>query len=155
MSMNRLPIRLLTALVCAFALSSPVLAADTNVRTVVTGLNSTWNDAFNRGDATAVAALYDEKATLSAGNGKTLVGRAEIEKLFKSFIDGGVHKHTIDIIEVYGNGDFAYEVATWRAMGREKDGKEPAFGGVLTNVFERGTDGKWRSMSHVWNTSID
>ena len=153
--MNRSRIHLLAAGLCVFALGSPLSAADTNVRTVVTGLNSTWNDAFNRGDATAVAALYDEKATLSAGDGKTLVGRAEIEKLFKSFIDAGVHKHTIDIVEVYGNGDFAYEVAKWSAMGREKDGKEPAFGGVLTNVFERGTDGKWKSMSHVWNTSND
>ena len=153
--MHRTNIRLLTSLVCAFALSGPVLAADANLHTVVTGLNSSWNEAFNRGDASAVAALYDEKATLSAGNGKTLVGRSEIEKLFKGFIDGGVHKHTIDIVEVYGNGDFAYEVATWSAKGREKDGKEPAFGGVLTNVFERGTDGKWKSMSHVWNVSTD
>lgn len=153
--MNSTNIRLLTSLVCAFALSGPVLGADANLRTVVTGLNSSWNEAFNRGDASGVAALYDEKATLSAGNGKTLVGRPEIEKLFKSFIDSGVHKHTIDIVEVYGNGDFAYEVARWSAMGREKDGKEPTFGGVLTNVFERGTDGRWKSMSHVWNTATD
>ena len=153
--MNRVQIRLLTFCACAFAIAGPVSAADPNVRTVITGLNSSWNEAFNRGDASAVAALYDEKATLSAGNGKTLVGRSEIEKLFKGFIDGGVHKHTIDIVEVYGNGDFAYEVATWSAKGPEKDGKEPAFGGVLTNVFERGTDGKWKSMSHVWNTATD
>jgi len=153
--MNRLPIRLLTSCAFAFALATPALAADSEIRAVVTGLNSSWNEAFNKGDASAVAALYDEKATLSAGNGKTLVGRAEIEKLFKGFIDGGVHKHAIEIVEVYGNGDFAYEVATRSAKGREKDGKEPAFGGVLTNVFERGADGKWKSMSHVWNTSTD
>ena len=153
--MNRLPVPLLASYIFAIVLSGPALADDPNVRTVVTGLNSSWNEAFNKGDASAVAALYDEKATLSAGNGKTLVGRAEIEKLFKGFIDSGVHKHTINIVEVYGNGDFAYEVATWSAKGREKDGKEPAFGGVLTNVFERGTDGKWKSMSHVWNVSTD
>ena len=153
--MNRTQIRLLTSCVSAFALSGPLLAADPDMRAVVTGLNSSWNEAFNRGDATAVAALYDEKATLSAGNGKTLVGRSEIEKLFKGYVDNGVHKHTIDIVEVYGNGDFAYEVARWSAKGREKDGKEPTFGGVLTNVFERGTDGRWKSMSHVWNTSTD
>ena len=153
--MNTTSIRLLTSCICAFALCGAVSAADPNVRTVVTGLNSSWNEAFNKGDASAVAALYDEKATLSAGDGKTLVGRSEIEKLFKGFIDGGVHKHTIDIVQVFGNGDFAYEVATWSAKGREKDGKEPAFGGVLTNVFERGTDGKWKSVSHVWNSSTD
>jgi hypothetical protein len=71
--MNRLPIRLLSSFVFAFVLSGPALAADPNIRTVVTGLNSSWNEAFNKGDASAVAALYDEKATLSAGNGKTLL----------------------------------------------------------------------------------
>ena len=153
--MNTTSIRLLTSCICAFALCGPASATDPNVRTVVTGLNSSWNEAFNKGDASAVAALYDEKATLSAGDGKTLAGRSEIEKLFKGFIDGGVHNHTIDIVEVYGNGDFAYEVARWSAKGRAKDGKEPAFGGILTNVFERGADGKWKSMSHVWNTATD
>jgi uncharacterized protein (TIGR02246 family) len=153
--MKTITIRFLTSCICALALSGPALATDPNVRTVVTGLNSSWNEAFNKGDASAVAALYDEKATLSAGDGKTLVGRSEIEKLFKGFIDGGVHNHTIDIVEAYGNGDFAYEVAKWSAKGRAKDGKEPAFGGILTNVFERGADGKWKSMSHVWNTATD
>ena len=153
--MKTISIPFLTCCICAFALSGPVSATDPSVRTVVSGLNSSWNEAFNKGDASAVAALYGERATLSAGDGKTLVGRSEIEKLFKGFIDGGVHEHTIDIVEVYGNGDFAYEVARWSAKGRAKDGKEPGFGGVLTNVFERGTDGKWKSMSHVWNTSTD
>jgi len=153
--MKTISIPFLTCCICAFALSGPVSATDPNVRTVVSGLNSSWNEAFNKGDASAVAALYGERATLSAGDGKTLVGRSEIEKLFKGFIDGGVHEHTIDIVEVYGNGDFAYEVARWSAKGRAKDGKEAGFGGVLTNVFERGTDGKWKSMSHVWNTSTD
>ena len=153
--MSRLLIVLLTFFVCAFGLSGPVLAADSNMQTVVEGLNSTWNKAFNKGDASAVAALYHEKATLSPGNGKTLVGRAEIEKLFKSFIDNGVHNHAIEIVDVHGKGDFAYEVAKWSAKGREKDGKEPTFGGVLINVFQRGADGKWKSLSHVWNTSTD
>ena len=153
--MKTIPIRFLTSCICALALAGPAVATDPSVRTVVTGLNSSWNEAFNKGDASAVAALYDEKATLSAGDGKTLVGRSEIEKLFKGFIDSGVHNHTIDIVEAYGNGDFAYEVAKWSAKGPAKDGKEPAFGGVLTNVFERGADGKWKSMSHVWNTATD
>ena len=72
--MKTITIRFLTSCICALALSGPALATDPNVRTVVTGLNSSWNEAFNKGDASAVAALYDEKATLSAGDGKTLVG---------------------------------------------------------------------------------
>src|SRR5438552_17697788 len=108
MKMRRLLIVLLTFFVCAFGLSGPVLAADSNMQTVVEGLNSTWNKAFNKGDASAVAALYHEKATLSPGHGKTLVGRAEIEKLFKSLIYDGVQNHNINIVLVHGNGVFVY-----------------------------------------------
>jgi uncharacterized protein (TIGR02246 family) len=153
--MKRALIRLLTYFVCTFGLSGAVLAANSDIRTVIEGLNSAWNKAFNSGNAAAVAALYDEKATLSPGNGKTLVGRAEIEKLFKSFIDNGVNKHSIQIIDARRKGDLAYEVARWSANGPEKDGKKQTFGGVLINVFQRGADGKWKSVSHVWNASTE
>jgi uncharacterized protein (TIGR02246 family) len=133
--------------------SSAVLAEDTDIRSVIESLNSTWNNAFNSGDASAVAALYAENATISPGNGQILVGRAEIEKLFKTFIDNGVHNHIIEIIKAHRDGNYAYEVAKWSANGPMKDGKKPTFGGILVNVFHRGDDGNWRSQTHIWNAS--
>ena len=149
--MNKLVIIFFFCVVWTFGGTNTVLAQDSDIRSVIESLNSTWNDTFNGGDAAAVAALYAEDATLSPGNGQTLVGRAEIENLFKSFIDAGVHNHTIEIIAAHGNGDFAYEVAKWSANGAEQDGAKPTFGGILVNVFRRGDDGKWQSQTHVWN----
>lgn len=147
-------------LICIFAcsiltlgLSNNVLAEGKDMKSTIESLNAKWNHALNTGNAAGVAALYTENATLSPGNGQTLVGRSEIEKLFKSFIENGVHKHSIEIIEAHGDDKFAYQVAKWSAYGAEKDGKTPTFGGILMSVIEKGADGNWYTRSHVWNAS--
>lgn len=121
------------------------------LRAEIASVNESWNAAFNRGDARAVAALYADDAQLSPGDGRVLTGRAEIEKLFQSFIDNGVHHHFIDIASVHGEGDLAYEVGTWGAEGAEQDGAAPSFGGTVVHVFRRSEDGGWKSKLHIWN----
>ncbi|HQR50392.1 MAG TPA: SgcJ/EcaC family oxidoreductase [Methylophilaceae bacterium] len=123
----------------------------TSPHTTIASLNSTWNQTFNRGDAAALARLYAENATLSPGNGQTLLGRAEIEKLFQSFVDGGVHQHTIDIVSTGGDEQVMFQVAKWNAHGAAQDGNTPSFGGILMSAFEKGADGQWLVRSHVWN----
>lgn len=115
--------------------------------------NAEWNKALNSGDVKGLAALYTENATLSPGNGKVLVGRAEIENLFKSFVDGGVHNHSLEIIEVGGSDKMIYQVARWSAQGAEANGETPSFGGITTSVLEQGSDGTWSTRTHVWNVS--
>ena len=114
-------------------------------------LNDKWNAAFNRGDAAGVADLYADDAVLSPGNGEVLKGRDAIQGLFQSFIDNGVHDHTIDIIEAHQSGDVLYEVAKWQAHGKDENGKSVSFGGVLVNTFRHNAEGHWRSHLHVWN----
>lgn len=153
--MKILPILFATYLISAFGASGVVLAEGSNVRSAIESLNAAWNKAFNSGDASALAAMYHEQATVSPGNGEVLKGRADIEELFQSYIDGGLHNHGIDIVTVHRDGDLAYEVANWSASGPAKDGEKPTFGGVLINVFQKGADGTWKSLSHVWNASTD
>lgn len=118
---------------------------------VVQAANTQWNQALNSGNTKALAALYAEDAMLSPGNGATLTGRAEIEKLFQGFVDNGVHNHQLETLYVSGDAKHIYQVARWSANGAEKDGKKPAFGGITTNLLEKGADGQWRSRTHVWN----
>jgi uncharacterized protein (TIGR02246 family) len=93
-----------------------------NNRSIIEAANAKWNKALNSGNVKELAALYTENATLSPGNGKTLVGRSEIENLFKGFVDGGVHNHTLEIIEVGGTDKMIYQVARWNAQGAEANG---------------------------------
>jgi len=138
-----------------FLFNSSLLQAE-NIeggRAVVTALNTKWNKAFNSGNPESVAALYDENAILSPGNGEVLVGRIAIEGLFRSFIENGVHNHTIEIIDVHIDGNTMYEVSKWSANGAEKDETKPVFGGIFVNVFQIDGNGEWKSRLHTWNTS--
>jgi len=151
MYLNAVKLIALAIIFSCFSFTGQVLGAEEATKSDVEALNTAWNDAFNSGDAAAVAALYHENAHLSPGNQKVLTGREEIQKLFQSFIDGGVHDHAIEIVDVHANGDIVYEISKWSAKGAEKDGKKPEFGGVLLNIFERQSDGSWQSRLHIWN----
>ena len=115
-------------------------------------INDNWNAAFNNKDAQAVAALYTERASLSPGNQKVLVGREAIQALFQSFIDAGVHDHAIEVISTHTADGLAYQTSNWSAKGAaDKDGVEASIGGVLTSILQRQEDGTWKSMMHIWN----
>jgi uncharacterized protein (TIGR02246 family) len=124
-----------------------------NNRLIIEAANAEWNKALNSGNVKGLAALYTENAILSPGNGVTLVGRAEIENLFKGFVDGGVHNHTLEIIEVGGSDKMIYQVARWSAQGAEANGETPSFGGITTSVLEQSADGNWLARTHVWNAN--
>lgn len=124
-----------------------------NIKTIVEAVNESWNKELNSGNAKGLAALYAENATLSPGNGKTLVGRTEIEKLFKGFVDGGIHNHTLEIIEVGGSGNMIYQIARWAAQGEESNGETPLFNGITTSVLEQNSGGAWLARIHIWNVN--
>lgn len=122
-------------------------------RSILEAINVTWNAAFNSGDIKGLVSLYAEDAILSPGDGKVLVGREEIEKLFNSFIDGGVHDHTLEIVESGATDNMMYQVARWGAKGAETNGETPAFGGITTNVLQKNADGQWLTKTHIWNAN--
>ena len=124
-----------------------------NNRLIIEAANAEWNKALNSGKVKDLAALYTENAILSPGNGNTLVGRSEIENLFKSFVDAGVHNHTLEIVEVGGSDKMIYQVARWNAEGAEANGETPSFGGITTSVLEQSADGNWLACTHVWNAN--
>jgi len=119
--------------------------------TIVENANVAWNIAFNSKDINALVELYANSAILSPGNGAVLTGHEEITGLFKSFFDGGVNSHTLEIVKVEGFGNVIYQVAKWSAKGAEVDGVKPIFGGITTSVMNKTTEGKWEVKSHVWN----
>ncbi|MFM0325966.1 YybH family protein [Caballeronia glebae] len=147
--MNKYSRQLSACVLFALAASQPAFAQHDKA---VDDANATWNAAFNKGDVPGLIALYDEKAVVSPGNGKTIQGRAEIEKLFKSYFDAGVHDHTIDVVSARHVGNVMYETANWTAVA-EKDGKKTPYKGVLLKVMVKGADGKWRTTAHTWNAA--
>ena len=153
-SKERLPIYEHTslAILLSLGMTGMAQAEATDVKTIVSSANTAWNQALNSGDAHALAAQYAEDATLSPGNGQILVGRAQIEQLFASFVKNGVHNHQLKLDNAGGDGKLIYQTAKWNANGAAAaDGKLPAFGGVTSSVLEKNADGKWLIRTHVWN----
>ncbi|NOQ81193.1 MAG: SgcJ/EcaC family oxidoreductase [Methylophaga sp.] len=130
---------------------SQAVANDDNAESIVASVNTTWNNTFNNGDSIALATLYADKATLSPGNGEVLVGHEQISGLFQSFIDNGVHNHSIETIDVYRDHNQIVQLGKWRAEGVNEEQEAISFGGVLVTVIEQNSDGVWLTRSHVWN----
>jgi len=125
----------------------------TQLLSIVTAANAAWNDAFNSRDMEKLAGFYAENATLSPGNGQALVGREAVAGLFRSFIEAGVHSHTLETVEVGGDSNTIFQVAKWSAKGAAADGVTPEFGGITMNVLERNAEGNWITRAHVWNAA--
>ncbi len=149
--MKNLLLSTLLSMTCFFSITGPAQAASNATKEIVETANTKWNDALNSGNYTALSKLYSEHATVSPGNGQTLSGHADIEKLFKGFVENGVHNHQTEIVEVGGDSKLIYQVSKWNANGAETGGKKPSFGGITMSILEKGKDGKWYIRSHVWN----
>jgi uncharacterized protein (TIGR02246 family) len=141
------------SLLLTLGLSTSAVAGDNSIKSIVESANTAWNQALNTGNAKALSNQYAENATLSPGDGKVLVGRTEIESLFKSFVANGVHNHALEVVNVGGAGNVIYQISKWSANGAEANGKVPDFGGITTSVLVKGADGKWLTQSQVWNVA--
>ncbi len=125
------------------------MAGDTSPETILQTVNANWNATFNSGDSAKLATLYTENPTLSPGNGEILLGQDKIGELFKSFIDNGVHNHTIETVEAYRDNGQIVQLGKWRAEGVNDKQEAISFGGVLMTVIQQNAEGAWLTQSHV------
>ena len=108
-----------------------------------------WIDAFNRGDAAAIAAIHSADAQIMPPNGNSIEGRAAIQAFWQGFIDTGV-KASLTAIEITVEGDMGYKVGTFRIL--DAGGSELDHGKYI-EVW-RFMDGKWQFHRDIWNSSV-
>ena len=138
----------LTVLIAVAMLAPPALAQD--LRSTVEAGNAEWNQAFNKGDAAAVAKLYTSDAKLLPPADKIVSGDKEILAFWRSLIDAGVTDHKIETIQIEEAGDTAVMAGKWQAMGKDAQGKAAIFKGNVMKVLERQGD-TWKTSLHTWN----
>lgn len=136
---------------CAFLLA---FAAGTAVAETFTkraeAEYAVFNQAFNRGDAKAVAALYSPDALLLPAT-HAVIKKDGIEAFFAGLFANGVTDHTLEIINVIDSGDTHVVAAKWTAKGKDAAGKPASFGGVATHVFQKQADGSYKLRLHTFN----
>lgn len=107
-------------------------------------LKHAWEVNFNKGDATAVVALYAPDAELVMSGSDTAKGTAAIRAIVEGMIKTGVKVH-IGASQNVGAGDIAYVYGTYSVVDHE--------GG--TDV-ERGSYVEvWRRQGGAWKLSLD
>ncbi|MBP6095568.1 MAG: DUF4440 domain-containing protein [Methyloversatilis sp.] len=117
----------------------------------IADMNQRWDAAFNRGDAAALAALYDEHAAVLPAGGDAALGASHIEALFAGAIEQGIRNHRIELHAVEGDERVATQRGRWSAESTSADGTVQHFGGHLTLAYRRQPDGSWRALTHIWN----
>ena len=78
-------------------------------------------------------------------------GPAAIEKFFAGLFANGATDHTLDIIEVTGQGNLLISAAKWSSKGKDSKGQPATFEGLATHVFQKQPDGSMKLKLHTFN----
>jgi uncharacterized protein (TIGR02246 family) len=120
----------------------------------VVALSKEYVDAFNKGDAKAIAALWTEQGECTDAAGETIQGRAAIEKAFAAFFKDhpNVKVELLNRRVRFPAPDLAIEEGLLRRVGTGKDlPGTTQYGVTLARV-----GGKWRvAMSGEWGANQD
>jgi uncharacterized protein (TIGR02246 family) len=143
--------KLFVPFVTALFLGLSSLLSHADPATEVKASYAAWDQAFNKGDAKALAALYADDALFLPATHDVITGRPAIEKFFASLFAMGVKAHKLELIQASGNDKLMFGVAKWSADGKDKAGKDQPWGGVATHIFERQADGSMKLKVHTFN----
>lgn len=134
------------------ALGVPAAAFAASTDEQVVAAYAAWDQAFNTGDASKVAAFYTDDAVFLPPTHDVVEGPAGVEKFFAGLFGNGVTGHKLELIEVTGDDDeMVVAAAKWSAHGKDASGAPATFGGVATHVFERESDGSLKLKLHTFN----
>lgn len=102
-----------------------------------------FGEAVNRGDAAAVAALYESGGVLTLDGG-VFTGPEQIRAVLEGMVAAKVHL-TMNVTKVLrGGGDVAVLYNDWRMTVTGPDGKAQESSGKAIEIVRRQADGSWK-----------
>lgn len=122
------------------------------LRSEIEAVEAKYVEAYNAGDAVALAALYTEDATVQPASGERFVGRSAIEAFrAEEFMESSARDLTVTTLEVGAAGDLAYEIGTWAVALVTVDGEEVEEEGTYVVVLKRTADGSLKLHIDTWS----
>ena len=114
--------------------------------------NAKFSEAFARGDAKALSAMYTSDAIAFPPDSEMIRGNGAIGEFWKATRDGGVQSAALTTIDVDRTGDVAYEVGKG-SLTIQSAGKEPTTAmAKYVVVWKRQVDGSWKLHRDIWNS---
>lgn len=132
---------------CVLAISS---AWSDDLHSAMEAENVRWLSAFNSQNAAALPAMYTTDALLIPPAAPIAYGGEAIEKFWETRIKGGVRDHTFEMLKLYSDGKYAYQVAKWTAVLVKEGGEKTPLSGNNLRVFEHQNDGSWKIKAHIF-----
>ena len=129
------------ALALCVGLMTPAMAQDAGVEDAVSAAYAAFDEAFNKGDAKALAAMHTGDAMFLPATHDVLKGRAGVEQFFSGQFANGAKDHKFELIEADSEGDIVFAAAKWSATGKDASGAEATWSGIATHIFEKQDDG--------------
>jgi uncharacterized protein (TIGR02246 family) len=133
-----------------FLMAAPSLAQQ--VPAEITAANRRFEQALNRGDAAAVAAMYTEDATLLPPGAEMVTGRQAVQSFWHGAYGSGLRNLSLDTVSFEAYGDAGREIGRFTADAPGQGGRTTRVEGKYVVVWKRTAEG-WRLDADIWNTN--
>jgi uncharacterized protein (TIGR02246 family) len=121
-------------------------------RAAIEAANAKFSEAFARGDAKVLSAMYTSDAIAFPPESEMIRGNEAIGEFWKTTRDSGIRNAALTTIEVSRSGDVAYEVGKV-SLTIQPVGKEPTTAiAKYVVVWKRQADGSWKLHWDIWNS---
>jgi uncharacterized protein (TIGR02246 family) len=135
----------------AFSGCKPHESGTSSARVEVEKGNAKFSEAFEQGNAEAIAMLYTQDAIVFPPGSEMVKGREAIGRFWKTTRESGVKSAKLTTVDVGESGDLAYEVGTV-LLTIQPEGKESTTASVkYVVVWKRQKDGSWQLHRDIWN----
>jgi uncharacterized protein (TIGR02246 family) len=124
------------------------------VRRQIEQATARFTETFNRGDAAALAAMYDTAAVVLAPNAPPMRGRQNIEALWAGARQQGFKTLNLVVNSVELIGDHAIELGSYTLVIQPPGQAETTDRGKYIVVWRRQADGTWKLYRDAFNTSM-
>ena len=123
-----------------------------NIHNAIRSANQNFMDAFKRGDAAGVAALYTRGATLLPPDQPMMNGTDAIQTFWQGAMNMGIKEAKLETLEVEARDDLAYEVGGYELTMQSQGGEGTKATGKYVVVWKN-QDGRWRLHVDIWNSN--
>jgi ketosteroid isomerase-like protein len=124
-----------------------------DLRAQMEAANATFLAAYHSQSRTAFKGIYTPDAMLLPPSSQPLVGADAIETFWADSIkDGKRTNPTFQIVSVWAEGRYAYQVARYTVDMVDGQGATSKVAGNAVRIFEKQPDGKWLTKVHIFNS---
>ena len=139
---------------CSRAVEEEVPVDFSQIKAEIEKANLKFGEIFRQGDASAVAALYSEDATLLPPNSDVIKGSAGIEAFWGGAMAMGATSVVLTTGEVFGMGDLVCEIGQYRLTIQPEGMEEMEDVGKYIVIWKKDDNGSWRLHIDIWNSSL-